>query len=207
MDTAENEQQLHKNFIEHAVLVGNKLSHIELELHHTNNRVDVIESNFLAQQRALSEYKNVVNNVKDSLVEAEDQRKEFNKHMSREVKEVKDTVKTLVSRDDERHKELVEHISNLSTNINQLAKETAANSNYISEAEIREGQEKYAEEQIKKVLAPRIKLWNHVKMTAAGLITLATLTALGKLAWMAVNIDDLINKARVEEQVKANNGN
>jgi chromosome segregation ATPase len=145
--------------------------------------------------------------------------KEFKQHEERVIvyaAEAKASNKAIHARLDKQsdvNEQLIESMSTLNITVSKIAdvvtktrEETAANSNYISEAEIRERQEKYAEEQVKKVLAPRAKLWNHVKMTAAGLITLATLTVLGKLAWLAINIDDLVNKVKIEEQMEIRNG-
>ena len=148
--------------------------------------------------------------------------KEFKQHEERVIvyaAEAKASNKAIHARLDKQsdvNKQLIESMSTLNITVSKIAdvvtktrEETTANSNYISEAEIRERQEKYAEEQVKKVLAPRAKLWNHIKMTAVGAITLAVLTVLAKLGWMAVNIDDLVQKATVvdiEEMKGFSNG-
>jgi len=175
--------------------VTDTIQDVKKDLHVVHKRIDNIED-------TSADHKRVLIKVEDKLEEAEAQREQFNNYMASEVRDLKETVARLSANDNERHTELINHITDLSGYVTELAKKTDDNSSYITEAEIKEQKEKYAEEQIKKVLAPRVKLWNHVKLTAAGLITLAVLTVLGKLAWMAINIDELITKAATEQFIK-----
>lgn len=143
--------------------------------------------------------------------------KEFKQHEERVIvyaTEAKASNKAIHSRLDKQsevNKQLIESMSTLNITVSKIAdvvtktkEKTEANSSYITEAEIKEQKERYAEEKVKKALAPRVKLWNHVKMTAVGMVTAAALIVLGKLAWMAINIDDLINKTKTETTIGVN---
>ena len=143
--------------------------------------------------------------------------KEFKQHEERviiyatEAKASNKAIHARLDKQSEVNEQLIESMSTLNITVSKIAdvvtktkEKTEENSNYISEAEIKERQEKYAEERVKRAMAPRVKLWNHIKMTAVGVLTVAALTVLGKLAWMAINIDDLINDVRTEKMVGMN---
>lgn len=143
--------------------------------------------------------------------------KEFKQHEERviiyatEAKASNKAIHARLDKQSEVNEQLIESMSTLNITVSKIAdvvtktkEKTEENSNYISEAEIKERQEKYAEERVRRAMAPRVKLWNHIKMTAVGVLTVAALTVLGKLAWMAINIDDLINDVRTEKMVGMN---
>lgn len=184
------------------VWLGNVLHDMEIGLNNAHGRIDMLEANYMDQKEAITTNKDALNRVERRLEKAEDQREKFNDYMALEVRDLKDTVSKLSASDDARHTELVGHLSTLSKSIDTLSEETAANSNYISENEAKERQERYAEDKVKEALAPRQAIITKIKMTAVVIITGAVLSVLGKLGWMAINIDDLVEQAKTVQVEK-----
>lgn len=95
-----------------------------------------------------------------------------------------------------------ETVGRLVDTIDKIAVDTEANTDYISKQEADNEKEAYAKRKLKEYTATTKKIKERVIMTAVGVITVAVLGVLGKLGWMAVNIDDLVTKAASLEKEK-----
>lgn len=176
----------------HKIWVGNVIHDMEIGLNNAHGRIDILEANYVDQKTATKANKESLDRVEHRLEKAEDQRENFSNYIASEVRELKDTVTKLSVHDDERHKELVGHLSSLSGNVKKLSEQTEVHSSFISEVEAKEREEKYANEKVAEALAPKKALVNKIKMTIATAVTLAVLGVLGKLGWLAIHIDELI---------------
>jgi len=206
----DSNHKLESELLKYRTWVGNELQDVRQDIRHTQGRIENLESSYIHQRESLDR-------MDRKLEKAEEQREKFNTFMAEEVRTIKKEVGSLTESDNERHTELVGYITKLSEHVGKLAEQTSANSNYISEAEAKERQEKYAKEKVEEALAPRKAIINKVKMTAAAIITTAVLGVLGKLGWMAINLDELVVKAKQEQlheyeeheltEARKNNGN
>jgi len=190
-----------EELLNYTLRVGNALRDIEIDIHNAHGRIDVLEANYAQQKQATTNNKEALDRVERKLEKAEGQREEFNNYIAKEVRGLKETVTELSKNDDARHEEIVKHLDSLSDNVKDLAKETIKNSSYITEAEAKDRQEKYAAEKVEEALAPRKKIKEKVIMTAVGIITVFGMGVLGKLGYMAINLDELVNQAKTEKQV------
>lgn len=160
----ESLSELERKLLTCQLEVNKDLKEINRDLHKYGTRVQLLEKAHVVIEESLAR-------AETARQEAKTEHKNFADYVAHELRDIKSSFATKTEDEKVFRDKLLESVA-------EIASTTQNNSKYILKQEAEKKQEEYANAKIAELNRPRQELWHKVKLTAAGVITTAVVSAM-----------------------------